>query len=341
MTDEQHTNQPDLEDLASERTAHGILAHLHQDSDADQQRRIGDVMAHIDRRAAQPHPWRIRSRLVKQIALVAATIAIMAISIYIAATPQQTAYALIDDAILATRAGTPLRYEVAVIGPDDQPRTIGTVDMLGEHLLVTLTTPDGSTLRVGRDESGEWAEREDGTIERYDPTRNLPRWFNMGESTVLIESLDALLDEIRDYELVGETDPISGDELLIAARPLEHATRPGPDIIAVRINADSGLVELLELEWTAPDSESRPGDRPRRKPGAGNRDQPPPPHTDRPRHSKPPRGDRDDRPRRHRPHPLEGPPRFEDGHDPRPPRGVIFRRITAPTFPTDWFSPPQ
>ncbi len=74
---------------------------------------------------------------------------------------------------------------------------IDKVDHGDDFMRVHIDMPQGHVYVLGRDQQGEWSIVAEGKLERHAPRAAAPRWINLGESTILIGSLDALLDALR------------------------------------------------------------------------------------------------------------------------------------------------
>ncbi len=375
MTDERkHSSERPPDDearIADDRFIHGVLGVFHQETPELQNARIGQVMDDIaDRRAAPP-----MLRIARRVAPLAAAAALgLAALVFFVSTPPP-AYAVVDSAIEATRAATALRYEIRV-GPEGDERTIGTMDMSSDLLRIELLTPEGHTFVMGRDDQGDWSLRRDGSVSRGEVRRGGPRWIDLGESTILVGSLDAMLDNLRDRYDIGT--PRSEDSgLRITATLAEGNTEPGPDRIEMWIDDVGSLVERLELHWPEPPRREgalpRPGQSgqlpPERTPrasrpeGAPQRDRtggrpgdperrPLPP--DRRAGERPPRGGIGGGPPPRgagRPGELgglggpppsrliDGRPGFRDGTHAPPPKRITFIRVPAPDLGDGWALP--
>ena len=333
-------NNPDesAESIANDRFIHGLLGFIHRDSEEEKERRIQGVFDQIESPEMQERPPQIyKLRRIIPFAS-AAMIMVIAFTLFVV-TPQPKAYAIVNSAIEATRSSAALRYEIRE--SDDELGYIGTLDMKESKSRIQIQTPHGHDFSMGTDDQGDWSVRRDGTVERSDPRGAAPRWLNIGESTILIASLDDFLIELKEsYELEIDSESTSRITKLIAIRN-RSAIEPGPDAIQVWIHTDTQLVERLELAW---------GPEYRRKGAADERprpnhdsSRPPPQHP--PRHQRPHR--------EHSPSPNEpienfwfpeflGPtPRFDAGRDPPPPPMIIFQRVESVEFSEDYFSPPS
>lgn len=321
------------EQLATDRTVHGLLSFVHSSSD-NKESRIQRVLDQIDQPESSLSVRRSR-RFVRFAPLAsAAMLMLVAIAVFVV-SPQPSAYAIVTQAIDATRSTDRLRYEVYGVSRDDRNNEmlIGTIDMHNGLSLVRLNTPHGHEFVMGRDAQGEWSIRLDGSIDRRSPREAAPRWINIGESTILIGSVDALLVQLQDeYDIKRSTienpDATSDSSILLIAERLPQMGAPGPSIIRVLIDEQTSLVDRLELEWTRPTRAARTT-------GRSRDDVPPPAPDDRvpPRpHGEPPLN-------AFRPELLRGPPIFEDQHHPPPPQQIVFQRVDPIVLPEHAFSP--
>jgi len=317
---------------ATDRMTHGLLRLLHSSSDGKESR-IRRVLEHIDRAEDSRHARQSR-RFLRLVPLASvAMIMAVVISVFVI-SPQPSAYAIVNDAITATRSTGMLRYEIFAVdsGREQAENRIGSLDMHGELSLVRLSTPHGHEFVMGRDASGEWSLRRDGSVERLTPRGASPRWINLGESTILIGSVDLLLAQLQnEYEVERVASDKAGSAsdalILLIAERRPQIDLQGPRTIRVWVDPRSSLVERLELEWPQPPSAA--GERGRRGGGA----LPPPPHAPEP-------WDQGDAIQdAFLPELLPGPPIFDDRHHPPPPERIVFQRAEPVLLTESAFSP--
>jgi len=312
---------PDHGAIANDRLIHGMLELVHKETDAKQQHRITAVLQQLgDERT--PHRSRPHRFFRLFTPLASAAILLISVITFFMVSMQSSAYAMMGDAIQATRNAHQLRYEIRFREADSPPgevQSIGVLEMHRDFLRVEIKMPEGYDFILGRDEQGEWSTGASGVVERHNPRAAAPRWINLGESTILVGSLDTLLDELRNDEYIIERaedpDPASlaiGLTELIATRQGQAAT-PGPNRVHVWIHNDTSLVERLEFHWDRPHRDGPPPSQP-------HGDQPPPP---------PHRGL------------LPNPPRFRDNGDPPPPQLIVFQRTPADGVPDGYYAPPS
>lgn len=326
----------DHESIANDRFIHGLLSVAHDDADAKRDDCINTVLETI-REPQRSLRWRHHPLFAPLIPLATAALLTLVVLSFFVLTPESTAYSLVGDAIRATQQAPELRYEIRITDPArhaGEERIVGSIDMRGDFLRVELETPQGHDFIMGSDREGEWSLRTDGSVERFDPRAAAPRWINVGESTILVGGLDALLEELRDDDYTishaeRALDPSGAVELttLIATRRPGAAKR-GPDVIQVWIDGATSLVDTLELRWTQPSRPQARRDSPPQSDNAPdmNGDPSRPPHGNAP----PP-----DRPRL-----LSGRPRIDDNRHPPPPERIVFQRVAPIDLSDDQFSPP-
>lgn len=323
------------ESVADDRFVHGLLEFLHKDTDETREGRIDAVLDRIGQARETP-----RHRLVMRlIPFASAAVLILAVVTVVILTPQSTAYAMVGQAIKATRLAPQLRYEITITDPalpPERQQMKGAIDMRGELVRVQIEMPNGSDFIMGRDSQGEWSLHPDGSVERLEPRASAPRWINVGDSTILVGGLDVLLDELRDDDYAieqvndRETSP-SGEEVteLVATRR-RGAANPGPDRIRVWIDNGTSLVERLELQWTrsVPPDQRRETAQPDEEDPAARDGRPHPPR-------------RDSGPRPLHAELLSEGPRFNDRRHPPPPELIVFERVPSIDISEDGFSPPD
>ncbi len=318
--------------VAEDRFVHGLLGHLHLDTGEACEARIAAVIDRVKQGETQHHAThrRLFARLVP---LASAAALLLAVTAFLVFSSQPTAHAMVGEAIRATQLASHLRYEISITDPvlyDGEPQLVGAMDMRGSLLLVQIEAPHGHDFVMGRDEQGDWSIRRDGSVERADPKHAAPRWINLGDSTVLVGGLDALLDQLRedDFSIDRGASPADGQTQLIATRR-QGASRPGPDRFFIWIDDDTSLVERLELRWSqhAPPVRPSSGRRPRgEQPGPGG-DGPHPPRGDRPPHP-------------HHPELIREGPFFGERRHPPPPDAIVFQRVDLKDIRDGHFSPP-
>lgn len=363
---------------ADELFVHGLLSYLSQDTTEARETRITRAINAI--KADQPPitVFRIRPAALRRYGALAAMLALVATAVYLGLPVESSAHALVRSSVAASRAPGDRRYEIREIRglqtklPADPTMVVDT--RTGGLTLIKGTAPDGHKIVAGRDSTGPWALKMDGSLTRDDTQRAWPRWTTVGEESLFIDSVDRLLEAVeKSYALVRK-DPEAlegrGTKFLDHIRAIKKAGQgPGPSTIDLWIDPDSKLVERLEMRWP-----SRPGPLDLKGPfnpdGPGPRDRPmrPPPGEGfgplpRPEGGPRPDGPRPEgglRPEGPRPDgPREGPreggggPRPDGPRDgpregggggggpqrPSPPTLVTIDRVDPPKLADNWFTP--
>ncbi|MCW5764939.1 MAG: hypothetical protein KIT68_03060 [Phycisphaeraceae bacterium] len=251
---------------AAEQYAHGLLSFLLRDDRAAQERRVRRVMDAL-RAADQPTvvgrigPATVRAgraMWVRFASAAAAVALIAAIVIPLSAPPSATA--MVRSAIDASKRAGDRRYEIrAMMGgqsrPGDEP--IGVVDVRsGDRYVIRSRTPFGDTVWLGRDAQGVWAVRPDGSVDRFPPRHVRPRWLDAGESTMFLDSVEGVLDELAGDYALNKADagasPAGGPECDRITAVRTAARGPQPNRIELWIERDTRLVRRMELHWTDP-----------------------------------------------------------------------------------------
>lgn len=192
-----------------------------------------------------------------------------------------------------------------------------------DHYLFRVRADNGEVITMGHDARGNWASKRTGEIDRSPPAWLLSHWTSFGSGTVLLMTVDDLLDKLRaSYDLRRtNSEPLAGAPGSACDRIT--ATRQGQDPadagrVELWLDPHSHIVRRIEMFWEdAPDSAP---DRPDAPPDG------PPPHEG----------------RRLPPRDSNGAPR------PRPPdltrhaaaaRTAIFDLVQTAPFAADWFDP--
>ncbi|MBX3358483.1 MAG: hypothetical protein KF745_08645 [Phycisphaeraceae bacterium] len=344
------TSPPTPEHAAGDQFVHGLLSFLHMDSRARQDRRMARVLSAIDSESAvagrigparRRFNWRTASGIIAAALVLTGVLAILV-------PTEQSATATVQTSLAALDSGGDRRYEVRVLAGRDTefPKNpMATVDVRDRsHVLVKAITPRGHQITLGRDDEGRWMITPEGDVNRFPPRQAWPRWLDLGESTVLVESIDSRLETMtRDYDLKKSApEPLPG--AAAGAPTFQRITAqrtggpsPEPARIELWIDGGSRLVKRMELHWPeAQWGRDRPldgggregpgGDRPfpprdRRSHDPGFDDEmdlPPGP----PPHDEPPPLPEDDEPDADRPPLPDGhtPPAGRPGPDDRRPR---------------------
>jgi hypothetical protein len=345
--------------IADELFAHGLLTYLHTDTPARQGERIGRLMSTLESdrdMGVLPMPsarsFRFPVRTARAWVALAACITLAAVATLVGLPSESSAKADVLQAISAMRAGNAgggdRRFEIRLQLRNQNaiPSLPGAiVDTRSPNLLLLRANgPDGHEIIAGRDASGDWAIRPDAGVEREHPQAAWPRWANVGDESLFVDSVDRLLEELtKSYDLQREGAAKLEGKGEASFRHIVGAKKrlrsPGGDRVELWIDPATNVVERLEMRWDQPTPLDGPGaDRardPRDGPGIGGpRDDAP---DDRP-HGRPPRdGAFDDGPPpggfRDRPFPPPGRPGPNGPDGPGDPDGQD--RPDGPNGPDD------
>ena len=316
-TPETRTPHDEAERTARDRFVHGLLQVAHE-RPLDRERRVERAMVAVRRDARD---GTLRARLMRRAGGLATIAAVMAAALIF--TPSQVSAA---DRARATaqgeRAPRDRRVMFLLNPPDfasDRPTLTGTLDVRDErHMVLTLRLPEGGEETHGIDGDRAWSIDRAGRVHDEPADHPWPVWIRSPRGGLLVDMAEAIESglvpgwswSVSRAEM-GET----GIDRLVATR--EQGPRAEPNRITASIDARSGRVKRLEIEWPnggapAPFA-GRDGDRPPPPPGGVGA----------------------------RPRPIDGPPHPPTGGA-RDPMGAPGSMVIVPeppiTFADDWFS---
>ena len=253
---------------ADELFTHGLLEHLHHDSPAARETRINSLLSRLDatESATPSHRFRIPhfnriGRFTRAALAAAAVVAITTSFIYFGASTERSANATVQESISAMRSSGDRRYEVRTKffdSADLSTEAQFVIDTRAPDLMFMQSKGSGKReIRVGRDESGIWGIRPDGTIDRNVPENVWPRWATLNDESLFADSVDQLLESMsQSYTMTrGEGSKLQnhGDTKfnhIIGTRI--GAARPGPSRVDFWIDPASKVVERMEMRFDAP-----------------------------------------------------------------------------------------
>ncbi len=253
----------DVQRIADEQFAHGLLQFLHRDTRAVQDARITQAMNAL-RSETERSPVAGRIKIKRSswrgVTAAAASLMLVAVLAMLGLPTDQTAHAMVQASIEASAEAGPRRYEVRAQHPysdDDETEPIATLDLHGvDRMLFRAQSPHGHRLVVGRNPGGHWAVRPDGAIEHFDARRPWPRWAEFSDRTLLLESVDSLLKRLsKDYNL-QYVQAVSNSKAE-SAKPFDQITatrtdgpRQFPDRIELQLDPATHIVQRMELHWS-------------------------------------------------------------------------------------------
>jgi hypothetical protein len=313
--------------IAGEQLIHGLLSFKHAERPADRDRRMAALREGLARNE-QPFPFR-RPQWPLVAAAAAACLALGFTFLLGFPSDASAAASLVRDTLDASQSAGDRRYEVREIrGSKDtleqEPRAI--LDVRDhDHVVLRATSPSGHKITVGRNEDGPWAIRLDGTVDRFARGDHWPRWANFGRNTMLLESVDELMEGLSKIYTLKKGEPAalpSGGstkyDRITAIK--KHDEAPEAQRIELWINRETKVARHIELHWNVPDAPEKEGDGPRDDRGPNGRPGRP---LDGPRGG--PNGRPEDRrDGRANDEPMDGP---EGGPDGRPNDGPDDRRM--------------
>ncbi len=358
---------------ADELFIHGVLGSVHDQASGADARRMSRLEATI-REAGRaptptPTPRRVAGRRLRRLVGVGCVALSVVVGSWLLIAPATSqARATLLASISAAKGAGERRYEIRTTHEKDAalPATPeGIFDGADGLCLLRLHAPDGHTVIAGRDATGEWAIRREGGIERSNPRAAWPKWATADGESIFADSVDQLMEALTSgFDLNSLENERSGDRTL---HKIEGVRREGSsprlaDRVRLWIDADTMLLDRMEMEWDRPPRPPGPGvgapnggnpregqpDRNGDHKGPPGMRPPPPDGMPPPPEGRPPFDpDRPPPPRPGGPEGREGPPPALGGPSapggplPRggPIRKLVVTRVEAPTLPADWFTP--
>lgn len=320
---------PDPAIDAEQQFAHGLLRTLDESEQADKDR-TRNVMNAIRRPVS--HEVNDRGRPFTRVISGIAAVIVFSVALVILNGTSQSAIATITDTVAATKRAGDRSYRIFVNrSPKDgfRLKPDASLDVRSNDMyLFRDRTPEGRMLIAGADTEGQWKIRRSGDVLRDPPAHHEPLWIEIGSDTLLMTSIDGMLDTLPENYMLKMVDPepmAPGDPtdcLRITAVPRD-ATRPGPTQIDLWIDPDSQLVARMDIIL---------GDTPHRRPrhhhpgGESHHGSRPHPPGHEPHKPRPPR---------HR-----DAPGLAGSTNMRPhPRAIRFELDAVDALADDWFSP--
>jgi len=374
--DERFAEYESAATTADELVIHGLIESRNRDTPESQSRRV--LLAIRAASATEVLPLSRPSPLLRIFAAAAALILAVGTLGLLFSNTTQNAEALVHASIANSDNVGPRRYALIVTPEVGQaPREVGTLDLAPtDRMLLTTQAADGKGLIVGRNETGEWAVRPDGAVDRAEPRRAWPGWLHLADDALIASPEEVLVVLARDYDLdVSDSIELNGrPQRVIVGTVRPMGPRRRPTEVSVCLDQSSLAVTRLDLRWSqaaideAKAHIARMGD-------PGSRDRPP--LRERGPEGRAPEGDRGgpigDRPREYRPAPAQRPdgsrpdgsrpdgsrpehPRDASGLGPDtarrlnpgpqarpgrlpPPALLRFEVVPMPPFAPDWFDP--
>lgn len=248
---------------ADELLVHALLVSLLTDSGTSREERVRSIMMLLAGTGSRTaHAPGRRRRRVRRMSGLLAMLAVLASCWQVWMRTESGAYALVRAAARAAAAPGDVRYEVRAMRPpserlEETPFCIVDSRAPG-FVLVRATMPSGRRVIVGRDTDGPWAIRLEGGVTREGARVAWPRWSGYGESALLADSIDRVLEGLgtryRLERAAPETLERSPGELfehVVGER--SEADAPGASHVELWIDARTSVLARMELRWSDAD----------------------------------------------------------------------------------------
>jgi hypothetical protein len=336
-----HHQNEDAQKNADERFAHGLLITGDEDPATDLLR-IQRVMRQIRSDQATTNKTS-RAFSLWGIASGIAAILFFGVGLFLLNATQQSARATIAETISATETAGDRTYRLSFTNREGgvfKSRTSGTLDVRSDNQYVFMDkTPEGHMLVAGADAEGQWMIDRLGRVLR-NPPKKYPSWVDIGGNSLLMASIDGMLDTLHakyDLESLQPEELEEGDStrcIRIKAIKLTNEDT-GPEQVDLWIDEDSNLVRRMEIVLGDTPFNDRMREHP--LPPRNGRRPAIPPHPGRGGNQPPLQGERN----MGRPPPHHG----RMPHLPGAPRGahnlhaVRFDLEARNTLADDWFRP--
>ena len=246
-------SSPDPALAAEQQFTHGLLRTLDESEQADQDR-TRSVMAAIRRPVS--NPVNDRGRPFARVISGVAAIIVFSVALVILNGTGRSAIATISDTVAATKRVGDRSYRISVSKSPQggfQLKPDASLDVRSNDMyLFRDRTREGRLLIAGADNDGQWKIRRSGGVLRDPPGHHEPLWIEIGSDTLLMTSIDGLVDTLPENYMLKmvDSEPLEpGDPtdcLRITAVPRD-ASRPGPTKIDLWIDPDSQLVARMDI----------------------------------------------------------------------------------------------
>jgi hypothetical protein len=273
---EPSSNQGDPRD----RVVEALLRHRACETRASVDARVAAAVQRTRMEPAEParRPRHTGARLGAWGGGIAAAILLGAIVMF---NQPSTAGAVFAQARVAERAAGPRRYEVTVeLAPREgregrdprdprpgdlrggEPRggmpriMVGTLDVQdSSHIKLTMLLPDGRRITHAQDGEEVWLQRPDGVVERLPSDARWPRWIETPDGELLVDRLDALLDEVAEHYTVSSCSVAvadGGERLDRVCATRRDRSHRGPSSIELWVDPQTHAVMQARMEFELP-----------------------------------------------------------------------------------------
>lgn len=237
---------------ADELVIHGLIESRTHDNEGSQSKRIASAMNEIRTPPTLKLPDRFYA--LRIFAAAASLLLVMGLMSMLFTNTSQTAEALVSSSIARASDAGPRRYSLLVAAESDvEPAEVGTLDLApSNRMLLKTSTPEGDNLVVGRNETGEWAVRRDGAVDRADPRRSWPGWLHLADDALIASPEEVLAALSRDYDLRVEAgDRINGRTQRLVIGSVKGGSSRRPSEVHVYLDERTLTVTRMELRWSA------------------------------------------------------------------------------------------
>ncbi|MDI1290212.1 MAG: hypothetical protein PSX37_09740, partial [bacterium] len=238
---------------ADELVVHGLIESRARDTEASQSRRVASAIDAI----RTPSPLRLADRFrgMRIFAAAASLLLVLGLMSMLFTSTAQTADALVNSSIARAVDAGPRRYSLMVAAEQNtEPVEVGTLDLAPPgRMLLKTKTPENDELVVGRNETGEWAVRRDGAVDRAEPRRSWPGWLHLADDALIASPEEVLEVLARDYDLRIEAgDRIGGrPQRMVVGTAKSGGPSRRPSEVQVFLDERTLTVTRMELRWSA------------------------------------------------------------------------------------------
>lgn len=243
---------------ADELFVHGLLGSLNE-GDA-KERRLAALARALDGGETAAHAvGRLRRNSGRRLRRLAglATVTMFAIAGVLLVMPagQSAAYATVKATIAAAQSPEDRRYEVRVVhaGETDFPKDANAIldSRAGGQFLLRFWADREHLVVVGKDQSGTWAIRREGGVDREHAREAWPRWSTVHGESLFADSIGDLLQVLtKDYELTtSEGELVDGMKLTKVVGERKADVHRQPDVIELWIDPKTNVLERMEMRW--------------------------------------------------------------------------------------------
>lgn len=276
------------EDRTREGVVEALLQHRLSESRASMNARVARAMdrVHADGAASAASGARGHSRWQLRAGMWGSGVAAAFVfsAILIMGQPS-SANVVLDQARAAERVTADRRYEVTVELPQPPQANgkmlpifmAGALDVRdAKHIRLSVLMPDGKQTVRAINGSTSWVQRPDGVVMRLPEEAPWPRWIETPSGDLLVDRLDALLDDVKGHYEVqrcGGTVPEGAGNMERVCATRKDDTFRGPEKMEIWVDPQSHEVVRAHMQFSqSPKPEGpRTGEGQRSRGGEGAR----------------------------------------------------------------------